>query len=218
MIQLWAPARSLSVGAVATMLLATVLFATRGLSLAVDFTGGMLVYARAPAGLSLVEDALVEAGVDDVVLKRVSGQPSDMFVIVPQEREDPFAPQLGSRLAQQLASALKQHQVEVDRIEVIAPSVGRELLRDGAIPPILAFVAAVIYPVVRHGRRYAFSAIVVTLGAMAIASGLVFSAYFVFQWEFSLISLLAVDGLAILAAVICAVFLSRTRPPDKGRT
>jgi hypothetical protein len=33
------------------------LFATRGLNLAVEFTGGFIVDARAPAGLTSVEDA-----------------------------------------------------------------------------------------------------------------------------------------------------------------
>jgi hypothetical protein len=80
--------------------------------------------------------------------------------------------------------------------EVALPSCGAESLRGGT------FVAAAV----------------VTLGAMAIVLGLVLSAYIVFQLEFSLISLLAVDGLAILAAVIGAVCLSRARPPDKGRT
>lgn len=210
MVQLWAPARSLSVWALAALLLATVLFATRGLNLAIEFTGGMLVYARAPAGFGLVEEALVEVGVDDlVVLRKVSGQPSDVIILVPH-REDLFAPQSASLLAQQLTSALQQRRVEVNGIEMIAPSVGRELLRIGAIPPILAFVVAVIFAAFRYGRRHALSAAVVTLGAMAIVLGLVLSVYIVFRWEFSLSSLMAVDGLAILAAVISAVYLSRT--------
>ena len=200
--------RSLYVWALAALLLATMLFATRGLNLAVEFTGGFIVDARAPAGLTSVEDALIDAGIDDFVLKRVSGQPSDVIISVPQ-REALLAPQSASLLAQQLASALKQRDVEVNRIDVIAPSVGRELLRDGAIPPILAFVVAVIYSAVRHGTRYALSAAAVTLGAMAIALGLVLSAYIVFRLEFSLSSLVAVDGLAILAAVIGAVSLPR---------
>jgi preprotein translocase subunit SecF len=210
LVQLWAPARSLSVWALAALLLATVLFATRGLNLAVEFTGGMLVYAHAPAGLGLVEEALIEVGVGDVaVLKKVSGQPSDVLILVPH-REDLFAPQSASLLAQQVTSALQQRRVDVNGIEIIAASVGSELLRIGAVPPILAFVAAVVFSAFRYGRRHALSAAVVTLGAIAIVLGLVLSVYIAFRWEFSLSSLMAVDGLAILAAVVSAVYLSRT--------
>jgi len=187
--------------ALAALLLATVLFATRGLNLAADLAGGFFVYARAPADLTLVEDALSDAGIDDFVLKRDSGQPSDVTISVPQ-REALLPPQSASLLAQQLVGALKHRDVEVSRIDIIAPSVGRELLREGAIPPILAFVVAVIYSAVRHGKRYALSVAAVTLGAMAVVLGLVLSAYVVFRLEFSLISLSAVDSLAILAVVI----------------
>src|SRR6185295_10291560 len=100
-----------------------------------------------------------------------------------------------------LVGALKHRDVEVNRVDIIAPSVGRELLREGAIPLILAFVVAVIYSAVRHGKRYALSVAAVTLGAMAVVLGLVLSAYVVFRLEFSLISLSAVDSLAILAVV-----------------
>ncbi len=209
-VMLLAPARLIGVCALAALLLATFLFATRGLNLAVDLAGGMVVDVRAPAGLSLVEDALAEAGVDDAEFENINGQPSGVSIIVPQ-REDLLAPPSAALLAQRLASALKQRHIEVDGIEIIAPSVGRELLRYGAIPPILALAVAVIVSAIRHGRRYALSAVLVILGAMVIVSGLVFSAYLVFQWKFSLISLLTVDSLAILAAVIGAVNLPRIR-------
>ncbi|HEX7238475.1 MAG TPA: hypothetical protein VF405_16020 [Gammaproteobacteria bacterium] len=189
-------------------MLATVLFATRGLNLAVDFTGGLFVDVRAPAGLSSVEDALIDAGIDDVVLERVSGQPSEVIIVV-RQREALLARQSARLLAQQLANALRQRQVEVTRIDYVAPSVGRALLWDGAIPPLLAFVVAVIDAAVRHGMCHALSAAAVTLGAMVIVLGPVLSVYIVFQLEFSLISLSAVDGLAVLAAVISAVRLSR---------
>ena len=203
-------ARSSSVWAFATLLLATVLLSSRGLNLAVDFTGGVIVSVHAPEGLALVEDALRETGVHDVGLERLRGQPSDIGIVV-QQREALLSPQSARLLAQQLASALNQRHVDVTRLEIIAPSVGRELLREGAIPPLFAFVCVVIYAAVRHGGRYALFAAVATGGVMAIVIGLILSAYAVFQWEFSVTSFLAMDGFAIAVAAIGWALRPRAR-------
>jgi preprotein translocase subunit SecF len=201
--------------ALVVLLLATLLLADRGLNLAVEFTGGITIEARHPEVLTSesLQDTLARAGFTDASVKRIGGY-SHFWIILPG-REDVLMPQLAQRIAQQVIAALSTEHpgVEVARIEVITPKVGGELLSFGAIPLILACGAIMIRPAVRYGWRFALSIAVTNVRNTVIVLGLFLSAYTVFQWEFSLFSLLAMDCLAILVAVIGAIKASRVSAP-----
>jgi hypothetical protein len=69
-----------------------------------------------------------------------------------------------------------------------------------------------IHPAIRRGWRFALSVAVINARNLVIILGLFLSADAVFQWEFSLLALAAMDGLAILVTGVGAVYASRACP------
>jgi preprotein translocase subunit SecF len=207
--------RSASVLALVTLLLATLLLAAKGLNFAVEFTGGTIIQVHYPEPLASasVHDTLVRAGFADVSVREFGEYPSDLLIVL-KGREDDRAPRLTPPLVQQVIAALstERRPVEVTRADIIYPSVGRELLSFGAVPLILACVAIMIHPAIRCGWRFALSVAVINVRNMVIVLGFFLSAYAVFQWEFSLLALTAMDGLAILVTGVGAAHVSRASP------
>jgi preprotein translocase subunit SecF len=87
--------------------------------------------------------------------------------------------------------------------------VGGEVLLLGTTPLILVLVAIMIYTAVRYGWRVGLSLAATNIRNIAIILGLFLSAYIVFQWEFSLHSVTAMDALAILATGAGTVYALR---------
>ena len=103
----------------------------------------------------------------------------------------------------------EQSSVEATRVDIVTPKVGREVLMLGSAAPILVCVAIMIYPAVRYGRRVGLSLAVTNIRNMVIVLGLFLSAFLVFQWEFSLVSLTVMGFLAILVTGADVVYASR---------
>lgn len=74
---------------------------------------------------------------------------------------------------------------------------------------ILVCVVIMIYPAVRYGWRVGLSVALTSVRNMLITLGLFLSTYSVFQWDFSLTSMLAMDALAILATGASTVYALR---------
>src|SRR5262249_34200783 len=134
--------------------------------------------------------------------------PSYFYISLPT-REDDFTPESAPRVETQVIAVLgtEQRHVEVTEIAAVSQRIGRDLLLLGMVPLILACVAIMMHPAVRYGWRLALSIGVTNVRNMAIILGGFLSAYTVFEWEFSLASLVAMDCLAILitgAGVACA--------------
>jgi preprotein translocase subunit SecF len=90
--------------------------------------------------------------------------------------------------------------------------VAGEALLLGPTILILACAAIMIYPAVRYGWRVGLSYAVSNIRNTVIILGLLLSAYVVFQWEFSLLSMTAMGSLAILATGAGAACALRTDP------
>jgi preprotein translocase subunit SecF len=194
--------RFLSFLAVVTLLVTTSLLATKGLNFAVDFAGGMMIEVHYPQAVESksVQDTLVQAGLADASVKEINGYPSDFFIVFPPTAEV-LSPQSAPHVVQQVTAALRTEQprVEATRVDIVTPRMGSELLLLGPTPLILVCVAIVIYPAVRHGWRVGLLLAVTNIRNIVIILGLFLSSYIVFQWEFSLLSMTAMNALAILA-------------------
>jgi len=203
-------ARFTNLSALVTFLVTTLLLATRGLNFGVDFAGGMIIEVHYPWAVEskLVQDTLVQAGLADASVKEINGYPSDFFIVFPSTAEV-LSPQ--SYVVQQVTAALrtKQPRVEAPRVEIVTPEVGGEVLLLGPTPLILVLVAIMIYTAVRYGWRVGLSLAATNIRNIAIILGLFLSAYIVFQWEFSLHSMTAMDALAILATGAGTVYALR---------
>ena len=203
-------ARFTSLSALVILLVTTLLLATERLNLAVEFMGGMSIQVHYPEAVASksVQDTLVRAGLGDVSVK--VGYPPNFFIVFPP-RDEVLSPQTAPLLVQRVIAALRTEQssVEATRVDIVTPKVGREVLMLGSAAPILVCVGIMIYPAVRYGRRVGLSLAVTNIRNMVIVLGLFLSAFLVFQWEFSLVSLTVMGFLAILVTGADAVYASR---------
>src|SRR5215813_8684900 len=208
-------ARFAGLSAVVTLLVTMLLLATKGLNLAEEFVGGMIIEVHYPVtGITSksVRERLVQAGFADVVVKEIreeiSGYPSDFLIIFPPTDEVLSSPS-DAGVVQQVIAALG-----TDEYRVVVPhEVGREVLLLGSIAStsglILVCVAIMAYPVIRYGCRVGVSIAVTNIRNMVIILGLFLLTYIVFQWEFSLASMTAMSFLAILATGAGTVYALR---------
>jgi preprotein translocase subunit SecF len=188
--------------AVATLLVTTSLLATRGLNFSVDFAGGMIIEVHFPQAVESksVQDILVQAGFADASVKEINGYPSDFFIVFPPTAQV-LSPQSAPHVVEQVISASRtlQPRAEATRVEIVSPKIASELLSLGPTPLIVVCVVIMIYPAIRYGWRFGLSLAATNIRNMVIILGLFLSAYIVLQREFSLLSMTAMDALAILA-------------------
>jgi len=201
-------ARPTSILALATLVLAALLLGVRGLNLAVEFTGGMIIQVANPEALSVksLQDTLVRAGLADASVKQINAYSSHSYVIFPP-RDDVLSAQSGRHVVEQVIAALstERRRAEVTRVEIVTPAVAREVRLSGLASLSLVWIAVLIYPAVRYGWPAAMS----NICNLAIALGLFFSAYVIFQWEFSLPSLVAMGCLGVLVTAVGTLYASR---------
>ena len=200
-------ARSTGILALVVLLLAALLLAVRGLNLAVEFTGGMIIqvhYPERPETQS-VQDTLVRAGLAGASVKNFN-EYTNIFVTFPS-RDDVPSPQSARHVVQQVIAALgtERRHVEATRVEIVTPTVGREVLFTGVASLSLVCIAISIYQAVRYGWTVAM----INIRNIMIVLGLFLSVYVIFQWEFSLRSLAAMGCLPILVTGAGAVYASR---------
>jgi len=214
-------ARFAGLSAVVILLVTMLLLATKGLNLAEEFVGGMIIEVHYPVrGITSksVRERLVQAGFADAVVKEIraeiSGYPSDFRIIFPP-RDEVLSSPSHAGVVQQVIAALRtdESRVEATAAEVVPPEVGREVLLLGSIAStsflILVCVAIMAYPVIRHGCRVGLSIAVTNIRNMVIILGIFLLTYIVFQWEFSLASMTAMSFLAILATGAGTVYALR---------
>lgn len=132
----------------------TLLF-TRGLNLGIDFTGGVLMEIRPPAGMSIEQmrdklrtlstgaPSIQEFG-EDAVLVKIPGREADM--------------------AQQKAlnaevKGLLGGEAEFRRVEYVGPQVGSELIRAGVTAFIYSMIAILAYIWVRFEWQFGIVAV-----------------------------------------------------------
>jgi len=170
----------------------------QGLNLGVDYAGGLLVEARAPAGFDLAElrSRLGGLGLGEMTLQAFGGG-NDILVRLQQ-------PEGGPEAQQQAIAAVTgalQPGFEIRRTEVIGPQVSAELLRDAVIASLLAVLLIGIYVWFRFEWQFGLAAVLTTFHDVIATFGL----FAVFQLEFNLTilaALLTIAGYSINDTVV----------------
>jgi len=205
-------ARFTSLSALVTLLVTTLLLATKGLNFAVEFMGGMIIQVHYPEAIASksVQDTLVRAGLADASVKEFSGDPSYFSIVFPP-RDEVLSPQSAPLVVQRVIAVLRteQSRMEATGVDIVTPKVGGEVLWLGSTSLILVCVAIMIYPAIRYGWRVGLSLALTNIRNMVIILGLFLSTYIVFQWEFSLPSMAAMGAVAILATGAGTVYALR---------
>jgi len=147
-------ARSTNVLGLVILLLAALFISVRGLTRAVEFTGGMMIQVHFPEALAAksVEDMLVRAGLAGASVKDWNAYSSNFFIIFPP-RDDILSARPAPRVVQQVIAALstERRHVEVTDVEIITPTAGRRALIAGPASLSASYAAIMIYTAVRYG-------------------------------------------------------------------
>jgi len=133
----------------------------RGLTLGVDFTGGVTVETNFPQGpdIDKLRAALAKAGVESAQVQAF-GSSRDIRVRLPP---DPNAKgdQIGTRIMEVFATV--DPGVKLQSTEVVGPQVGQELFVKGAWALVATLVLIAIYVLLRFTFKLAMGAIFAVL-------------------------------------------------------
>ncbi|MBK9587010.1 MAG: protein translocase subunit SecF [Alphaproteobacteria bacterium] len=163
------------------------LLGTRGLNFGIDFTGGTAIEIRSPEkpDLGKLRESLNALSLGDVLIQEF-GQPQDLLIRLPQQKETPEAlkayqdcleqnrktndqkqcPTAQSEAIAKVQGSLKAFftsgEVDYRRVEFVGPQVGEELKRQGLIAITLSILAIMGYIWLRFEWQFAISATVAT--------------------------------------------------------
>lgn len=164
--------------------------AINGLNLGIDFRGGILIEAQSREGevdVAALRDQMGTLGLGEVELQRFGG-PRDVLIRV-QQQEGGDA---GQRDAIQRIRDLLGDRYEYRRVELVGPTVGAELFRDGLVATVLAIVGITLYVAFRFEWQFGVAALIATFHDVLTTVGL----YAVLQLEFDLTAVAALLTLA----------------------
>jgi preprotein translocase subunit SecF len=160
-----------------------VLFFTVGLNFGIDFRGGTLIEVQSKSGtanLASMRSTLNRLDVGAVQLQQF-GPPTDVLVRIEQ--------QPGGDAAQQAvvekARAALGDAYEIRRVEIVGPTVSRELVQGGIIGSAISLLGILIYLWFRFEWQFALGAIIATMHDVTLTIGF----YAVTQLEFDLSAL-----------------------------
>ncbi|HEX5787291.1 MAG TPA: protein translocase subunit SecF [Woeseiaceae bacterium] len=172
---------------------------TRGLDFGIDFTGGVLLEVGYPgtADLEEIRTSLAAAGFDDAQVQRF-GADTDVLVRLPPQGD--IAP---AALREQLQAtlAVDNQDVELRRVELVSPQIGRELTEDGALAMLFATIMIFVYVMFRFQWKFAAGAVVALVHDVVIVIG--FFALFRLPFDLTIVAaILAVVGYSLNDTVV----------------
>lgn len=153
-----------------------VLLATRGLDLALDFTGGTLVEVEfeQPVEIEKVRGALDQAGFVDFTVQSIGGAREAAMRLPPLVKGDQSV-ESQRQVAAAVAKALNTADLKatVKRSEFVGPQVGKELAEDGIIAVVFVILTIMAYVAMRFEWRFGLSAIAGEAHDLIITMGFV---------------------------------------------
>ena len=172
----------------------------QGFNLGIDFTGGVLMEAKAAHAVDIgpLREEINTLGFGESQLQFFGGgecdKPANSCVLIRvQPKIHAGADQ--NQADQAAANAIKAKlgkDFQFRRTEVVGPKVSGELLRDGIMATLLAILMIAIYVSVRFEWQYGIGAAVATGHDVLVTAGL----FSVLQLDFSLTSIAALLTLA----------------------
>ncbi len=163
---------------------------TRGLNYGVDFAGGILIEVRTPQPTDLAQMRATLNALDlgDTNLQQF-GTPNDVLIRVQQQRSTTEQQEMAA--VAKIRAALG-NEVEYRRVEVVGPTVGDELVRDGIYAVVLSLLGILGYMALRFGIHAATTGVIALLHDCVTAVGL----YSVTGVQFDLTSVAAIVAIA----------------------
>lgn len=169
------------------MVAAFALFFTRGLTLGIDFTGGILMEVRAekPVELAPVRAAFGKGDFGEVSLQHFGNEQELLLRIQAQEGEDQA--RKVEKVKRVLAESI-EGELDFRKIDYVGPSVGKELVQSAYISISLAFLAIMIYVWFRFEWQFGLGGILALVHDATMMVGF----YLVSGFDFNLTSVAAI--------------------------
>ncbi|HEV3483939.1 MAG TPA: protein translocase subunit SecF [Vicinamibacterales bacterium] len=182
--------------------------ATRGLQYGVEFSGGTIVivkFEQAP-DLQRIREAVAQmpggAGADAIVQQY--GTPEQRQVAIRLARAGEEAGGDLSREADAVVAALKQDGLgtfEVVGSEIVGPTVGRQLKRQGTLATILALGGILVYIALRFQFSFAVGAVVATVHDLLVT--MAFLSFFRYDITLNVIAgILTITGYSVNDTIV----------------
>ena len=140
-------------------------FATKGLVLGLDFTGGTQIEVgyQEKANLTDIRTQLVSAGFESPVVVHF-GSERDVLIRMQGKPE--------SGLSDRVLEALQSHsRVTLRRVDFVGPQVGDELREDGGLGMIVALLVVMMYIAIRFQYKFSIGAVVALVHDVIITLG-----------------------------------------------
>lgn len=134
--------------------------ATKGLNYGVDFAGGILIEARksTPVDIAAVRTQLNALGLGDIALQEFGGK-NDVLIRVESQAGGEAATMAAVQKVRESLGA----EYKYERVEVVGPKVGAELIRDGILAVVLSLFGIMAYMAFRFGWRAGLSGVIAIL-------------------------------------------------------
>lgn len=170
-----------------------------GLQFGIDFTGGILLEVGYPeaADLQSIRTNLANAGYDDAQVQEF-GTDTDVLVrLPPQEGREPD--ELREDLRRTVA--IGTDGVDLRRVEVVSPQVGKELTERGGLAMIIALMLIFVYVMIRFQWKFAAGAVAALAHDVIVTVG--FFAVFKLPFDLTVVAaILAVIGYSLNDTVV----------------
>jgi preprotein translocase subunit SecF len=165
-------------------------FGVHGLNYGIDFRGGILIEAQTagPAKLDDMRAKLDSLGLGSVGLQEF-GSPNDVLIRVEQQPGGDAGQQ---KAVDTIKKGLGSTVTSYRRVEVVGPTVGADLERDGTIATLLALAGIAAYVWFRFEWQFAIGALISTAHDVLSMVGL----YAITGLQFDLTSVAAVLTIA----------------------
>jgi preprotein translocase subunit SecF len=173
--------------------------AREGLQFGIDFTGGILLEVGypEPANLEDIRQRLSQAGYEDAQVQ-LFGTATDVLVrLPPQEGVSPD--ELREGLRETIAAG--EEGVELRRVELVSPQVGKELTERGGLAMIIALLMIFVYVMIRFQWKFAAGAVAALIHDVIVTVG--FFAVFKLPFDLTVVAaVLAVIGYSLNDTVV----------------
>src|SRR5210317_1367508 len=140
----------------------------------IDFVGGTLVQVKFAENTDAakIKDGLASLDLGSVVVQRFGDDPNEFLIRVQESGE---GKDLSGLISGSLESVYGEGKVDIRRVEMVGPQVGKDLRQKGLLSISYAMIGILVYIAWRFELRYAIGAIIallhdvlITLGAFSI--------------------------------------------------
>jgi preprotein translocase subunit SecF len=189
---------------------AIVAVAAGGLNYGLDFTGGLAIEARSqgPVDIGALRAELGALPIGETKLQGMD-DPRDVLIRVQLSEQ-------GEKAQQAAIAVIKQKlggEFDFRQVEIIGPTVGAELLRNGVLASVLAAIGIGAYVAFRFEWRFGVSALVRTIHELMVTVGF----FALLDLEFNLTAIAALLALAGYSINDTVVVFDRIREISRKR-